>query len=57
MRNLTHYELRVLIKNEVEILNKYVREENGFNIDYIKGRAFDIMQYAKEFKDLEESEI
>jgi hypothetical protein len=50
LRKLTHYELRVLIKNELNLL----RESDNNDILYIQGRCEDIVKYCNEYNGLDE---
>jgi hypothetical protein len=52
MRELTHYELRVLIKNEIEIMS--TPNSLDFHIDYIAARCKEILRYVQEYKQLKE---
>lgn len=51
MHNLTHYELTILIKNEIQNMQKNAIE--GLKINYIHSRAQDIIKYIEEFNSLE----
>lgn len=52
MRDLTKYELRTLISNEIVTLEKYQN-----SISSIKIRCEIILKYIKEYEKLEESDI
>ena len=53
MRLLTHYELRVLIKNEVHNMAKDAFEDGaGVTVHYQKERAKDILKYITEYEAL-----
>lgn len=51
MRKLTHYELRTLIKNEIN--NMQLNAMGSMFIQYVETRAKDILQYCEEYKSLE----
>ncbi len=54
MRKLTHYELRVLINNEVQNMARNSFEStNGLDVNYQKSRAEDILRYIAEYEQLE----
>lgn len=51
-RELTHYELRTLITNEVKnMFNNSIKE---VSIGYIEQRAKDILNYCQEYNNLPE---
>lgn len=59
MRNLTHYELKILIKSQLELL---VQEDARYDISitYIAARCEQIIKYVDEYFDedkVEENEI
>ncbi len=54
MRQLTHYELRVLIKNEVENMYNHETMHNTNDVYYIQARCEDILKYMEEYFSLED---
>jgi hypothetical protein len=54
MRPFTYYELKVLVKNEVQ--NMQMNCIEGFSINYIKQRAKDILEYIEEMEVIEKNE-
>jgi len=59
MRELTHYELRVLIKNEIDNIHIHSHEAGIDNSDirYIQECAKDILQYCEEFNSVPDDEF
>ena len=51
MRQLTHYELTILIKNEISSM--YSNVSGDFNIHHAMHRAKDILKYIEEYEQLE----
>lgn len=52
MRELTYYELSILIKNEIKCMFKYIKSNNnGIDFNYIQARCEDILIYTKENKE------
>ena len=57
MRELTHYELVVLIKNEIEKLWDHYGREESVSIPGIEARCVRIVEYCKEYTNLPEQDI
>ena len=55
MRKLTHYELRVLIHNEIYNLSIHESKSGVDDIPYIKSRAKEILEYCDEYESLEDT--
>jgi hypothetical protein len=54
MRVLTHYELSILIENEIKLMCKNL---GSININYARARAEDIIKYCNEYDALTDSKI
>lgn len=53
MRDLTHNELTILIKNEIQKMQMEAIECERLSIQYIQHRATDILNYIQEYYALE----
>lgn len=58
MRDLTHYELRVLIKNIVDLIGQEAGGHHGLsmNIDWLGARCEEINSYVVEYNLLKKKE-
>jgi len=54
MRNLTHYELSILIKNQIRII--YENSITKFDVRHARERAKEILRYIEEYEQLETEE-
>ena len=53
-RNLTHYELKVLIRNQVNILARNVFDDMKWEVAFVEARCEEIMSYCEEYDNLPE---
>lgn len=54
MRKLTHYELSILIKNEIKIM--YKNSIGKFDVRHAAMRTRDILEYIEEYEQIEPME-
>lgn len=56
MRNLTHYEIIILIKNEVTRMHLNANNSTPVNVLWMKGYAQRILKYIEEYDSLEKED-
>ncbi len=54
MRNLTHYELTILIKNQIQNMQINAISDLGINILFCEARAQEILEYIREYNSLKD---
>ncbi len=56
MRQLTHYELIILINNQLKCLNNNGFGNNSADVSYVQARAKEILAYTEEYFSLDKEE-